>query len=275
MTEEVDAGKPAGEVTPVVNETPATPEPELKEGVEAVKEGGEAAPNPDDPSAQPKKEKGVGKRINELVRQREDERREKEYWRELALKAQGITPKQDAREVSEGKPDASKFESYEAYIEALADWKYEQRRKADSEKTEKESRERQAKQRQAEALDGFEERAEKAREKYEDFDDVAFSNFPVTEAMTEAILASDSGPELLYYLGNNPKEALRIAKLPPFVAARELGRLEAKLPDLSKPASAAPAPINPVKPKSNASETPSESDDMKSWIAKRNKQLGR
>lgn len=274
MTEVIDAGQPAGEVAPVVNEAPVTPAPEVKEGVEAVKEGEEAAPNPDDPSAQPKKEKGVGKRINELVRQREDERREKEYWRELALKTQGITPKQDQKEVAQGKPEASKFESYEAYIEALTDWKYEQRQKADRERTEKESSATQTRQRQLEALTGFEDRADKAREKYEDFDDVAFSQFPVTESMTEAILASESGPEILYYLGNNPKEAARIARLPPFVAAREIGKLEAKLPELTKQSSA-PAPITPVKPKSNASEAPSEADDMKSWIAKRNKQLGR
>jgi signal recognition particle GTPase len=233
------------------------------------------ATSTDDPSAPPKKDKGVGKRINELVREREEARRQAEHWREQALRATGTTPRQDKTEVAQGKPESSEFESYDAYLDAVTEWKVEQRFKTERERFQKESSEREKQQRQREAFSNFEERANKAREKYEDFDAVITSRFPVTEAMTEALLESDSGPEIIYYLGNNPQEAARIAKLSPYAAAREIGKLEAKLPELTKATSAAPAPITPVKPKSQASESPSESDDMKTWLSKRNKQLGR
>jgi hypothetical protein len=51
-----------------------------------------------------------------------------------------------------------------------------------------------------------------------------------------------------------------------------MGRLETKL---QKTKSLAPAPIDPVSGSNNSSSSPSEKDDMKTWIAKRNKQLGK
>jgi hypothetical protein len=66
--------------------------------------------------------------------------------------------------------------------------------------------------------------------------------------MAEAIRAADNGPDVLYYLGSNPKEAERISRLPPAIQAKEIGKIEAKLdndPPVKK-SSSAPAPISPV-----------------------------
>jgi hypothetical protein len=66
--------------------------------------------------------------------------------------------------------------------------------------------------------------------------------------MAQTIQASDIGPEVAYYLGANPKEADRISRLAPFVQAKEIGRIEAKLatdPPVKRTTSA-PAPISPV-----------------------------
>lgn len=254
---------------PVETVTPTEPTGAPVENTEAT------ATSPDDPSAKPKRQHWASTRINELVRDREETRRERDHWRELALQKQGITKEQDRKEVAQGKPESSNFDTYEAYIDALTDWKVEHRIKTEREKAESSYSENQKIAQQQQAFSGFEARAEKVREKYEDFDDVAFSNFKVTEAMTAALLESELGPDILYYLGNNPKEAARIARLSPYAQAREIGKLEAKYPELSKTTSTAPAPISPVKPKSQASDEISDSDDMKTFIAKRNKQLGR
>ena len=66
--------------------------------------------------------------------------------------------------------------------------------------------------------------------------------------MAETIRASDIGPDVAYYLGSNPKEADRISKLPPYLQAKELGKIEVKLADSPpvKKTSSAPAPIAPV-----------------------------
>jgi hypothetical protein len=108
---------------------------------------------------------------------------------------------------------------------------------------------REAAKQQAAITEAYYDREEDIRTKYDDFDQVAYNpNLPVTEYMAQAIQASDIGPDVIYWLGSNPKEAGRIAQLPPILQAKEIGKLEANLasnPPVKK-TSTAPAPIVPV-----------------------------
>lgn len=138
-------------------------------------------------------------------------------------------------------PPLENFESPEAYAEALAT------RKA-QELLQKQAAQRQ----QAEILESYHEREEEARAKYDDFEQVAYNrNLPVTEVMAQTIQASEIGPDVIYYLGSNPKEAERISRLAPFLQAKEIGRIEAKLADNppAKKTTSAPPPIAPVTPR--------------------------
>ena len=135
-------------------------------------------------------------------------------------------------------PPVDSFESPEAYAEALATKKAEELvAKRDTER------------RQAEVLEAYQDREEQAREKYDDFEQVAYNpNLRITNVMAETIQASDVGPDVAYYLGSNPKEADRISRLSPFLQAKEIGKIEAKLasdPPVKK-TTAAPQPITPV-----------------------------
>ena len=108
---------------------------------------------------------------------------------------------------------------------------------------------REAAKQQSQVLESYQEREEQARDKYDDFEQVAYNpNLPITNVMAETIQHSDIGPELAYYLGSNPKDAERIARLTPFMQAKEIGRIEAKLADNPpvKKTTSAPAPISPV-----------------------------
>jgi len=108
---------------------------------------------------------------------------------------------------------------------------------------------REAARQQAEFVEAYRDREEEARDKYEDFEQVAYNpSLPVTDFMAQAIQASDIGPEVIYFLGSNPKEAARISRLPPVLQAKEIGKIEANLassPPVKK-TSSAPAPIAPV-----------------------------
>ena len=157
--------------------------------------------------------------------------RERRKWeREQALKAQP-TP-------AESVALPSKDEDPEGYAEALAERKAAEllaRREAERE--------------QMALLEAYHEREEAARERYTDFEQVAYNqNLPITTVMAQTIQASDVGPDIAYYLGSNPKEADRISKLSPFLQAKEIGRIEAKLvaEPVTKKTSSAPAPIAPV-----------------------------
>ena len=135
-------------------------------------------------------------------------------------------------------PPADQFETPEAYAEALAEKRAQEL-----------IQQREAAKRQAEIMEQYHDKEEEVRGKYDDFDQVAYNpNLPITDVMAETIRASDVGPEVAYYLGSNPKEADRIARLSPFLQAKEIGKIEAKLvenPPVKK-TSSAPAPISPV-----------------------------
>jgi hypothetical protein len=143
--------------------------------------------------------------------------------------------------------EADQFDSVEAYAAALA-----------LQKAEELVKQRDVKQQQSVLVEAYHDREEEARGRYNDFEQVAYNpNLPITAAMAETIQSSEVGPDMAYYLGVNPKEADRISKLAPFVQAKELGRLEAKL--LAEPAtkrvSSAPDPISPAKPRGTSSPT--------------------
>ena len=114
--------------------------------------------------------------------------------------------------------------------------------------------ERDAHRHQSEVLGAYHNREEEARNKYDDFEQVAYNpSLRITDVMAQTIQSSDVGPDVAYYLGTNPKEADRISRLSPLVQAKEIGRLEAKLaaePPVAKRTSSAPAPIAPVTPRS-------------------------
>lgn len=109
---------------------------------------------------------------------------------------------------------------------------------------------------QSEILESYHDREEEARNKYDDFEQVAYNpKLPITDTMAQTIQASEVGPDMAYYLGSNPKEAERISRLSPLVQAKELGKIEAKLADnpVVKKTSSAPAPIAPVTARSSGS----------------------
>ena len=130
------------------------------------------------------------------------------------------------------------FESTEAYVDALALQKADQL-----------LRQREEQRQQSEILESYHDKEEEARAKYDDFEQVAYNpNLPITNVMAQTIQGSEIGPDMAYHLGANPKEAERISKLSPFLQAKEIGKLEAKLAaePPTKKTSSAPTPISPV-----------------------------
>jgi len=209
-----------------------------------------------------KKKSGVAKRIDKLVKERETLRRE----RDELLKQLETTTKHPA-----GKPIVQDFESYDQYVDALTEWKIEQK--------EKEKIQHQIaidrKEHHQRLLEEFKENSTHFKEKNKDFDEVAFAKeVPYTEEMAELVLTSKKGHEIAYYLGKNIDEATRMAALPLHLLAREIANLEIKfsIPISPKNISQTPAPISPL---GSSGETLNKelSDKMSTeeWIKERNK----
>lgn len=162
-------------------------------------------------------------------------------------------------------PKREAFQDDDAYLEAQIEHRAEQKAREKLEQREKaEQSERMA--------ESFQEKAEKASERYPDFSVVVGNPaLSINEAMAEFISESDLGPDLAYHLGKHPLDAARIASMSPVKAARELGRLESEIAARPKAnPSKAPEPITPVgsRGKSTASTLPSDDDDMETWARK-------
>ena len=219
------------QVQEALAEVESAPAPEATAAPENAQNAPEVAENQPDQTSEEKK--FTQAEIDAMISKRLA--REQRKW-ERDQKLRASTPTLSAEP-----PQQENFASPEAYAEALAE------RKA-AELLAKREAERQ----QAEILETYHEREEETRNKYEDFEQVAYNpRLPITQVMAETIQASDIGPEVAYYLGSNPKEADRIAKLSPFLQAKEIGKIEAKLADNPpvKKSSSAPTPITPVTPR--------------------------
>lgn len=180
------------------------------------------------------------------------EQQEKEYWKEQALKAG--KPKEEApkEQKAEGKPKAEQFDTHEDYVEALTEWKLDQREK----EREAKAKESQTKTEHQKQVERFQKGVSEFKAKHADFDEVMddVDDIPMSLAMQSVFLESENGPELAYELAKNREEYERISKLGPLAAAKEIGKLEAKLAKEAQVQSEekeikttkAPKPIEPV-----------------------------
>ena len=221
------------------------------------------------PDAQPEKQgqSRFERRISKLYRKLgEADARAAALQKELeTLK----TPK-----APEGAPKLEQFDDVEKYAEAREKWAKEQAIKEIEEKERVRARQTEDKT----IVESWETQVEAALEKYDDFSDTLSSMQPNTP-LTRAIMSAENGAEVAYHLDKNPKALKRILELPPFAQVLAIGKLSAKLesePTVAKQPSKAPPPIAPVSAKTGAvSDEISPDDDMRTFIRKREKQLGR
>lgn len=250
--EVVTADKPAETATPAQGETVVT---------------GESATPPADAKTEEPRKKGGGfqKRIDRLTRT------VYELEAKLATKSTESTP------TDEKEPKRDDFEDLESFNRALAKHTAKQVIKEEREQSQKAERERTSRTEQSRRAETWESHVEKVSEKFEDGDDVIqhfMSEVSLHPFALDAVIESDIGGELAYFLGKNEKEAERIAKLSPARQASEIGKLEAKLASQpTKKASSAPAPINPVTGKSGGDAGLSDELSTAEWIKRRSKQV--
>lgn len=226
MTGELPEPKP--DTAPVVA---ADPDDDEAEPVEAPKADAAPveAPKPTTPPVSKRQQQ-----INDL------HRRAAAAEQELAaLKARIEAPKQaeqpaKAPEPTRAKPTEAEYDTYPEFVEALAEWKYEQRAEADRVKAEAaQQTQRQAQQQQHEQqrLRTFAERASAFAAKNPAFDEKAvpfLNSVPPGTPLYDTLADSPVGPELALFLAEHPEELTRIGALTPIAALRELGKLEAR-----------------------------------------------
>lgn len=244
--------------SPVVEEVVESPIVEVVETEgEQPKVEAEKQEDEDDDSSLPN---GVKKRIDKVTRQKYEAVAEaNRYKAELEQLRAQIAPKQEA-------PDISQFDTLDDYVEAVAEYKLNQKTQT------AQSQQAQQAQAQAQAQDWV-AKVDKVRSVAPDFDE-AFNNVANIEfapMALEAVAQHPKGAEIAYMLGKNVSDAYRIAALSPAQQLIEIGVIAAKT-NVPKPkaVSSAPAPVKPVQGGSSNSAPPTDIDEWMKW---RNDQL--
>ncbi|WP_232071716.1 hypothetical protein [Paraburkholderia pallida] len=275
------AATPAAAAAPAANE-PAKPGEEGKKGAETTAQEGQ----------QPKKKP----LIEELVRtrhERNEARTEIEVLRaELAEAREQMQAAQamPAPKDPDPKPQRAQFVSDDDYQEALTDWKVDQKL-AERQRDEQQARINAA---QQQLSDNWNRRLEVAKTELTDFDDVVGkSEVDLPNHIYVAVVESDIGPQIAYYLAQNPDEARLLKGMSPTAALRMLGKLEDRLAaekeapaaakkEEPKPAakaataapekSKAPPPIDPLSDASSPVEKPAAQMTYQEYKAMREQQ---
>lgn len=215
------------------------------------------------------KAKTAQERVLQVIDQRNKAEAEAEAAKreaaDLRARIEALEAAKSAPIEQSDKPQRSKFAAEDDYIEAMADWRADQR----IAERERQKVEAQAKA-EAEAIDSaFATRVKKAQAEITDFDEVVgAANVNIPDFLVMAIKESESGPLLTYYLAKNQDEARRIAAMRPVQAIKAMDKIERELmadepesvPEVSTPKTKrAPEPITPVRGTTTPNPGPAKS----------------
>lgn len=237
---------------------------------ESTTENDDGAEDNTEETGDTEKKTGFDKRVSKLTKRISDKDREIERLRALVPQQQ---VERQAQTV--GKPELKDFESAESYMDALTDWKLDERERVRDE----------AKQNQEvgdtynNRLETYKESNPSYEEDYQDFMDHVGSKAPMTEVI-QMMIGSDVGPAMAHYLFKNLNEFDRIEKLSPLRRVAELGKIEDKLLAKTKSVpvvkSKAPPVLTSVKGSGKVETTRiSDDDDYETFVKKREKHLQR
>lgn len=220
----------------------------------------------------PKKKSGFKKRIERFQKRLSEKEQELAHWKSEALKNNAESKKQGPSKTEQStdlskKPKADDFDTHEEYVEALTDWKLEQKEV----ERERLAKEKSAKDDYQKQVESFQSKVKDFEKDHDDFQDVMseVDDIPLSFSLQDAILTSDIGPAIMYELAKNREELERISALGPVQAAREIGKIEARLSSIQKQETAqktktktkAPPPISPLSG-SNSGSLQKRPDEM-------------
>ena len=208
---------------------------------------------------------GVQKRINKVVKEREDAKRENEALQKRIKELEGNNSDQEVKE-----PVESDFDTYDQYLDALdkydstAETK-EPAKDSENDKQKDTSTDNTLTDSQRSAMEVIRETIGSAENKPGDFEAIALNpEVPITGEMLEALAECDDPAKVMYHLGKNKDTAESIANKSPAQQMREIAKLDLTVkvsPPKPVKTTNAPDPISPV----NGSEQQTKSDSEMSF----------
>jgi hypothetical protein len=216
----------------------------------------------DKPKQEPKFEKRFSKLTKELEQAKQESAKEREARENLEVRLREYEQKATpiVAEPLGQEPQPSQFQDAFEYAKALSEWNVEkvlaERDRAEADRRANEERNK--------VISAWTQKVEAAKAKMPDFEEmVASADVAVNDAIRDAIVESDVGPEVLYHLAQDTEYARKLAAMPVAKALKEIGKLEARFEAKDEPEakpvarqSNAPSPIRPLKASSSAADVP-------------------
>lgn len=247
-----------------IEEKAASPKTEKKD---KETEESLATPREDDPA-------WYKKRFREMTTKRQKLQNELEFERNKRIELEQEVEKTKNAIPAANKPKMEDFATEVEYFEALSDWKIESRLKQEREKYAKEDSEKAEKESTSAFVEIVKDAMEKGKKKYEDFEELVLgdeSTLSMSKELTGIIIESDIAEDIFHYLAKNPDISEEIAELGIYSAAREIGKIEAKLlapPPQKKKITNAPEPITPIRTTGVIDKDPGKMPmrEIKEWV---------
>lgn len=256
-----DVEQPRAEEDPAQSDPPADAQPQ--EGEEGDKKARRHV-------------NAIQKRIDELTRERHDERRRADA---AEARARELETKFRTAETQAAEPKIEQFQQYDDYLRAYAKWEAKTIVSAELEKfakTNLQTFEQRAQQEQAVAQAQQFDRALQSVEqdgskKYADFVKVVSEGPQLGPQMGQMVLSTERPAEISYYLAKNPEVGIALANMHPMHAAREIGKLEAMF--TSKRVTSAPPPPKTVGSSDKSPKGLSDDLPADEWYRRRQAQI--
>ena len=166
-------------------------------------------------------------------------------------------------------PKESDFEDYLAFQEAKTAYKTAEMLVGRELKKAAQAAQVAQKERNDSIVATFQERAEEVKGIVKDWDKVvaAATASPSHPWVAEAILTSEKGPHIAYYLSKHPEKVHQLNSLGVPEALKEIGRLEVRLTPSPKKETRAPAPVPAVKGGAKTTDVDPEKLSMSDFAA--------
>lgn len=190
----------------------------------------------------------IQEQINEMVRQREEARRELEALRQQRQAFVAEPPRPAPPAAPAGEPQEQDFSSYADYVKAVSAWQADQRLAQFQQQQQQQQEARQRDEWQQRRNVSFAERLQEARAANPEFDVlVNREDIELTPPMIDVIKDSPLAADLMLHLAHHPDDAQRIYALHPMLAFGEMKALEGRL-SAARGSSARPVAVSQAKP---------------------------
>lgn len=231
---------------PVASVPGQTESPASTPGPADTADGEQKAQDEGDDKPKPQRDRRAEKRIASLTRKNE------ELLTRLG-RLEGIveiTTKAQQPAEADAKPQPSQFRSYDEYVEALTDWKTEEKLKARDAARADQSRNQAETSKVSERNARVAERLMEDAKDIEDFDEVMQTitapNFPISVAMRDYLEEAERPALMAEWLSENPDRAKLIYGMNAAATVRELDKVAKGFAARSAQTSKAPPPVPTV-----------------------------